>query len=350
MSLQANIFLLLFGTIQGFLLSIALLRKRERHVSHIFLTVFLVVVGLQLTFKVITKMWLMNNIFFAYAVSYHLPFLAAAAMYLFIRARTTSVTYHKTDLLHAIPFLFYCTISVLKYFGFHGYYLGLDIDWIRALAQIISLGIYFGMSRLLIESSGGNSNRTLRQFLHLVTSVEAIVAITLAVSAMYYGRIPDIRLLFILITVVIYWITWKMMTDSELLQANQALRYSHSSLKNAEALRIETELRKQVSLKVFTDSKLTIDKLATLLQTNRHHLSQVLNERIHQSYNDFISELRVGEARRRLADPQSERYTIAAIALDSGFSAVSTFNDSFKKAYGVTPSAFRTDALGRITT
>ena len=68
MAFQANIFLLLFGAIQGVLLSIALLSKRERHSSHVFLTLFLVVVGLQLTSKVITKIWLMENVHLFYEI------------------------------------------------------------------------------------------------------------------------------------------------------------------------------------------------------------------------------------------------------------------------------------------
>jgi AraC-like DNA-binding protein len=93
--------------------------------------------------------------------------------------------------------------------------------------------------------------------------------------------------------------------------------------------------------KIFTDSKLTIDKLAGLLNTTRHHLSQVLNERIRRPYNEYISDLRLEEAQLRLSDPKSFRYTIASIALDSGFSTVSTFNEAFKKKFGMTPSAFR---------
>ena len=352
MVLQANIFLLLFGAIQGFLLSIALLSKRERHSSHVFLTLFLVVVGLQLTFKVVTKVWLMQNVTLAYLISYYLPFLAGPAIYLFIRSRTQGTAFSKKDLLHAIPFLLQCVVGVLIYLRVYGFYLWLNVDWIRALAQLMSLAIYFWMSRKLIDSVPADSSRSLRQFLNYVTLAESIIIVTLAIMVMYYGRIPDVRLLFVVLTAVIYWITWKMMTDpnaltmsnvvSRTLEPQLVTRYAHSGLKEEEAARIETDLRKLMSnAKVFTDSKLTIDKLAGTLNTSRHHLSQVLNERVRRAYNEYISELRLEEAQRRLSDPKSARYTIAAIALDSGFSSVSTFNEAFKKRFGLTPSAFR---------
>ncbi|MEJ0029478.1 MAG: helix-turn-helix domain-containing protein [Bacteroidota bacterium] len=198
------------------------------------------------------------------------------------------------------------------------------------------------VSRKLINGS----QPTLRQFLNYVAIAEALIIISLALSVKYFGRIPDIRFLFISLTVVIYWITWKMMTDPNALLMSAANRYARSGLKEEEASRIETALRQLMcEKKIFTDSKLTIDKLALSLNTTRHHLSQVLNNRLQQSYVDYISGLRLEEAQRRLAEKSSVRYTIAAIALDSGFSSVSTFNDAFKKKYGLTPSAFRNEKL-----
>jgi AraC-like DNA-binding protein len=339
MTLQANVFLLLFGAVQGFLLSLALLRERERHPSHVYLTIFLVVVGLQLTSKVITKVWLMENVLMFYRLSYALPFLVGPSIYFFIRSRTTGARSNPIDIVHALPFLSYAVISI----GWP------TIDWVRAVLQVASIGIYYLLSRKLLAN---DPSLALKRFLAYVTIAEIIVAIVLAMMVSYYGRIPDIRLSFILLTVIIYWVTWKMMTDpnafvatrsvSRPLQVQPVARYSHSGLKEEEASRIETGLRNLMgSQKAFTDSKLTIDKLAASLNTTRHHLSQVLNERIKRPYSDYISDLRLDEAQQRLRDPKSARYTIAAIALDSGFSAVSTFNDAFKKKYGVTPSRFR---------
>ena len=349
MVLQANIFILLFGAIQGFLLSLALLRERERHPSHVYLTALLFVVGLQLTSKVITKVWLMDNVWPFYLLSYHLPFLVGPAIYLFIRARITGAAVSKFDVLHALPFIAYCVFAFTQTWP--------ATDWVRAVFQIMSLIVYFQLSRKLLVNDPAKG---LKQFLYYVIIAEVILAIALAVMVTFYGRIPDIRLTFVLLTVIIYWITWKMMTDPGALVAPKAVsrsmqvqtvpRYSHSGLKEEEASRIEAGLRTLMSSqKAFTDSKLTIDKLAALLNTTRHHLSQVLNERIKRPYADYISDLRLEEAQQRLRDPKSARYTIAAIALDAGFSAVSTFNDAFKRKYGVTPSRFRDDIVKKMS-
>jgi AraC-like DNA-binding protein len=43
------------------------------------------------------------------------------------------------------------------------------------------------------------------------------------------------------------------------------------------------------------------------------------------------------------------RFTIAAIALDSGFNSVSSFNDLFKKRFGTTPSQYRQQHVSKMS-
>ncbi|MBP6829030.1 MAG: AraC family transcriptional regulator, partial [Saprospiraceae bacterium] len=83
------------------------------------------------------------------------------------------------------------------------------------------------------------------------------------------------------------------------------------------------------------------DTLAALVGTNRHNLSQAINERLQKNFYDYLNEYRVRAARAHLADPGNDHLKIAAIAYDAGFNSLSTFNDVFKKLTGHTPSAFR---------
>ena len=49
---------------------------------------------------------------------------------------------------------------------------------------------------------------------------------------------------------------------------------------------------------------------------------------------------RVAEVQRRLAAPDARRFTLLAIALDSGFNSKTTFNRIFKQVTGVAPREF----------
>ncbi|MCY4334687.1 MAG: AraC family transcriptional regulator [Litoreibacter sp.] len=73
-----------------------------------------------------------------------------------------------------------------------------------------------------------------------------------------------------------------------------------------------------------------------------NYVSQVLNEKIGQSFFDFVNSYRVKEAQTRLLNSDE---TILAIAYDIGFNSRSSFYTAFKKGTGQTPTAFRSKAV-----
>jgi len=95
----------------------------------------------------------------------------------------------------------------------------------------------------------------------------------------------------------------------------------------------------------YLDPTITIDELASTIDSNRHHVSQVLNEKLKKSFYDYINHYRVDEAKILLADPGKSSYKIASIAYEAGFNSLSTFNDVFRKLAGQTPSQFRKQPL-----
>jgi AraC-like DNA-binding protein len=92
--------------------------------------------------------------------------------------------------------------------------------------------------------------------------------------------------------------------------------------------------------KIFLNNKLTIEDVAKKLNTNRTYLSQIINEKTHSNFNNFINKYRVQEAQIRLLNDENKSYTIEGIAQSVGFSSKSTFNGAFKKITGLTPSEF----------
>jgi ligand-binding sensor domain-containing protein/AraC-like DNA-binding protein len=93
--------------------------------------------------------------------------------------------------------------------------------------------------------------------------------------------------------------------------------------------------------KVYLDADLTLKKLAKPLNVHYNYLSQIINERMGKSFNDFINQYRIREAKAKLADPAERKKTILEIAYETGFYSKSVFNTAFKKFTGMTPSEFR---------
>jgi AraC-like DNA-binding protein len=119
-------------------------------------------------------------------------------------------------------------------------------------------------------------------------------------------------------------------------------KYGKSTLTDEQASDIKAQLEQlMASERCYLEDDLTLAALASRLTVSPHHLSQVLNESMQTSFYDYVNELRVAEVARCLRDPAYSSQTVLDIALASGFSSKTTFNTVFKRATGITPTAYR---------
>jgi AraC-like DNA-binding protein len=84
--------------------------------------------------------------------------------------------------------------------------------------------------------------------------------------------------------------------------------------------------------------------LADELAITPHVLSQVLNMRIGKSFYVFVNAYRVEAVKSALGDPELADRGVLEIAFEAGFNSKSTLNSFFKRATGLTPSAYRQKA------
>ena len=92
--------------------------------------------------------------------------------------------------------------------------------------------------------------------------------------------------------------------------------------------------------KVYLEADLSLPALAQRAGLSTHELSYVLNEGFGVNFFQFINAYRVAEAQRLLASAQHQHLSMVGIAFEAGFSSKTTFNTTFKKATGLTPSQF----------
>lgn len=92
--------------------------------------------------------------------------------------------------------------------------------------------------------------------------------------------------------------------------------------------------------KVFTDPTLDLPNLARYMSITTHELSYLLNQGFGQSFFQYMNTHRVEEARRLLLDPAFRHLNMVGVAFQSGFSSKTTFNTTFKKHTGQSPSQF----------
>ncbi|TGE28709.1 helix-turn-helix domain-containing protein [Hymenobacter metallicola] len=91
----------------------------------------------------------------------------------------------------------------------------------------------------------------------------------------------------------------------------------------------------------FLDPDLTVQDLARQLQLPARELSVLINHHLDQHFFDFVNEYRINKAKRLLKDPSQGKPTVLEILYAVGFNSKSSFNTSFKKQTGLTPTQYR---------
>ena len=72
-----------------------------------------------------------------------------------------------------------------------------------------------------------------------------------------------------------------------------------------------------------------------------HLISEVTNGLMKQNFFDYVNNYRVEEFKTLISDPEKENEKIMFLAFDAGFNSKTTFNTTFKKFTGQTPSEYR---------
>lgn len=92
--------------------------------------------------------------------------------------------------------------------------------------------------------------------------------------------------------------------------------------------------------KPFLDSSLSLNTLAEQTGITTKHLSQIINQSFDLNFNDFINKYRIEECKNILSSSNGNNKNLLEIAYEVGFNSKATFNTSFKKFTGMTPSAY----------
>lgn len=91
----------------------------------------------------------------------------------------------------------------------------------------------------------------------------------------------------------------------------------------------------------YLDPSLTILELSNQITIPVRELSVLINHHIGQHFFDFVNEYRIQKAMQILKDRSKSDLTVLEILYEVGFNSKSSFNTSFKKYTGFTPTAYR---------
>lgn len=117
------------------------------------------------------------------------------------------------------------------------------------------------------------------------------------------------------------------------------MKYQRSALDTEQSNRIANKINDMMRKdKLYLDSSLSLQKLASYVSISPNYISQTLNETLSTNFFDFINQWRIEAAKPKILANQD---TVLNIALEVGFNAKSSFYKAFKQETGQTPSEFR---------
>jgi AraC-like DNA-binding protein len=93
--------------------------------------------------------------------------------------------------------------------------------------------------------------------------------------------------------------------------------------------------------KIYLDPELSLSKMAKLSKIPSRQLSQFIQLVFYKNYKEYINGYRTRYAQQLLTQQNASRYTMQAIAFDSGFNSESSFYKTFKQQTNLTPKQYQ---------
>ena len=149
--------------------------------------------------------------------------------------------------------------------------------------------------------------------------------------------------LLLVVAFLFYFIAFKLLSKGkEIIPKNKVSKYKNSNLNPKLIPKYKTDLISSMENdKLYLNGKLSIQDVSENLNIPRQFISEVLNEHMDISFQDFINQYRVEEFVKRLKNDQNNNFTLLGIATDVGFNSKSSFNAIFKKFKGLTPTQYK---------
>lgn len=128
----------------------------------------------------------------------------------------------------------------------------------------------------------------------------------------------------------------------------RAVPASDGAARSADEDRLTARLRVLVEVdRVHLDPGLTFDRFVSLMGAPDRTVRRLINHQLgYDHFRTFLNAHRMTEARRRLSHPAHRHDKLIAVAMDSGFASLASFNRVFRDAQSCSPGAYRNAAFG----
>ena len=225
---------------------------------------------------------------------------------------------------------------------FIGHFFAYDIPlW---YLQLILGGFLVATFFFLQSQTYKKSNTIVLDKFWIKTLYLSLLAIWLVVNLLFIDLNKYFFELLIVFLVVIYFISYQIIKNYWFQKGDiiETVKYKNSSLNEKEENEIIARLQALMANdKVYLDTEITLPKVSQRINVSPHKLSQVINQKLGMTFNEFINSNRINDIKNVILSPEYQSAKISSLAYDFGFNTISAFNTAFKKFTHCTPSEFR---------
>lgn len=233
-------------------------------------------------------------------------------------------------------------------FGFIDTY-NLYADLPRWASLTIYLILAFRFTNSYKDNSQGEANLSLKWLRQLIKVFFVFQVIWLIYLIPYLmpslnGKLLDIfnwYPIYVPLSVLIYWLGIKgYLMRQHQLAVTKAVK-SIEFLPGAIDETVSALKKAMVSDKIYLNPELNLNLVSQYTGISPKIISTVLNQHLHESFNDFVNRYRIEAFKAKFSEQKNEHLTIVGIAFECGFNSQSTFQRAFKQFTGLSPLKFK---------
>lgn len=353
--------LTLFGAVQGFILCILLYRKRDT--NRLAVDFFLLFLFSLSFYNLIYACYSMD--LFRYHRPLHIfpyPFkwLIGAGFYFYVKNQFSpkeGVVYHKKEWYLLLPAAVYLVLRI------YWFAVAVSEDSYRIIEEVIetdffriqeffilifNTGICISLFGLIKRKKAAIPNtlktdkviRWLRNLTLVFLTLSLLNLVLYTVDLIIHDGQETFDFIYPTLignVLFIYWIGFIGYTKSgrffnRIHMADQVESISILSDKIKHAMEFD---------RLYENPNLSVSQLASEMQISAKELSKHINDNYHMNFSEFVNHHRVEAVKKLLSSSEAKKYTLVTLAEIAGFSSKSSFNASFKKITGLTPSEYR---------
>lgn len=345
----------IFVVIQAFIVAVILFRSpNAQNDANKLLSILISYFGLSIVSYIIY--WTGFSRSFPYFNYYPqlMAYISGPLFYLYVRNILQDRQVKKRDILHFIPsiiaFMAILPLLLNVYFPALNVHLSYEINPIilHPIGKAAILTAYGFLSyRLMIKS--GKEKRNVTHWLQVLLVAFAgyiisFISYYILVNFEFFNPNWDYMISFtqgIFIFVVGYLghLQPRVVQGEKISEIIQPKKYDQINISDQAEQQLISKLTSAMREdKLFLENDLNLNSLADYVESNRHHVSMIINKHFDMNFNDYVNQFRVERLKEVILDKENQNYTLIHLAYECGFNNKVSFNKAFKKFTGLTPT------------